>query len=210
MLTLYYAPRTCSLATHIALAQAGADYATRRVDFSRSEQRSPEFLQINPNGRVPALATDRGVLTETPALLMYVAQSFPAARLAPLDDPFALAQVQSFNSYLCSTVHVAHAHRFRGQRWADEPEAIAAMQKKVPQNMAACFELIESSLLKGPWVLGDTYSISDIYLFTIAQWLEGDGVDLQRFPKAAALQQRMAEDPVIQKVLAEEAFTGTA
>jgi len=83
-------------------------------------------------------------------MLAFIAQSFPEAGLAPLDDPFAFAQVQAFNSYLCSTVHVAHAHRMRGQRWADDPAAIAAMQRKVPQSVAACFALIEHEMLKGP------------------------------------------------------------
>jgi glutathione S-transferase len=73
---------------------------------------------------VPALVTDDGILTETPAILAYLAQRFPQAKLAPLDDPFAFAMVQAFNSYLCSTVHVAHAHRMRGTRWADDPAAI--------------------------------------------------------------------------------------
>ena len=120
MLKLYYAADTCSLATHIVLEEAGADYSTVRIDFAKAQQRSPDYLAVNPKGRVPALVTDRGTLTETPAMLVFVAQSFPAARLAPVDDAFAFAEVQAFNSYLCSTLHVAHAHRMRGHRWADD------------------------------------------------------------------------------------------
>src|SRR5215211_5460115 len=116
VMTLYYAPDTCALASHIALEQAGARYQTERIDFAKNEQRSPEYLQLNPKGRVPALVTGRGILTETLAILLFICQSFPEARLAPLEDPFALAQVQCFNSYLCSTVHVSHAHRMRGAR----------------------------------------------------------------------------------------------
>src|SRR5262245_5145545 len=110
---LFYTPDSCSLASHLALEHAGADYQIQRVDFRQSEQRSPEFLRINPKARVPALVTSRGTLTETPAILAFVAQSYPASQLAPLEDPFEFAQVQSFNSYLCATVHVAHAHRMR-------------------------------------------------------------------------------------------------
>ena len=204
MLTLYYAPMTCALAAHIALEQAGAPYEAVRLDFIREEQRSAAYLEINPKGRVPALVTPRGVLTETPAILQFIAQSHPQAGLAPLDDAFALASVNSFNSYLCSTVHVAHAHRRRGHRWADDPAAIAAMQKKVPQTMGDCFELIEREFFQGPWVLGDRYSVSDAYLFTLAQWLEGDGVDIQRFPKVADHSRRMAEDPAVRKVLSAQ------
>ncbi|MEK7688301.1 MAG: glutathione S-transferase, partial [Pseudomonadota bacterium] len=134
MLKLYYAAHTCSLATHIVLEEVGADYSTVRVDFGKEQQKSADFLKVNPKARVPALVTDKGILTETPAMLVYVAQSFPASRLALMDDPFAFAQVQSFNSYLCSHLHVAHAHRMRGHRWvdADDTASIAAMQRKVP------------------------------------------------------------------------------
>ncbi len=205
MLKLYYTPNTCALASHIALEQAGADYEAIQVDFAANEQRKPEYLAINPKGRVPSLITERGVLTETPAILVFIAQSHPDACLAPLDDAFALAQVQAFNSYLCSTVHVAHSHRMRGTRWADDPAAIAAMQRKVPQSVGECFELIERGMLKGPWVMGDAYSICDMYLFTLSQWLEGDGVDTGKLPRVMDHRRRMSEHPVVRKVLAAEA-----
>src|SRR5437773_8645534 len=139
MLKLFYAAHTCSLATHIVLAEVRADYSTARIDLAADQQRSSDYLAVNPKGRVPALATESGTLTETPALLLFVAQRFPAAELAPLADPFALAQVQEFNSYLCSTVHVAHAHRMRGTRWADDAAAIEAMKRKVPANATECY-----------------------------------------------------------------------
>jgi glutathione S-transferase len=202
MLTLYYTPGTCSLAPHIALEESGARYTAVRVDFASGEQQSPAYLAINPKGRVPALRTEHGVLTEVPALLGYIAQAFPAAGLAPLDDAFAFARVQSFNSYLASTVHVAHAHGRRASRWADEPEAIAAMQRKVAQNFGDCFALIERELLPGPWVMGDTYTLCDPYLFTVAQWLESDGVDPARFPKLLAHRARMVERPAVRHALA--------
>jgi glutathione S-transferase len=202
MLRLFYAQNTCALASHIALEEARAPYEAVRVDFRANEQRKPEYLAINPKGRVPALVTERGILTETPAILAFVAQSFPAARLAPAGDPFEFARVQAFNSYLCSTVHVAHAHRMRGYRWADDPAAIAEMQRKVPTTVGECFELIETTMLAGPWVMGDAYTICDPYLFTISQWLDGDGVDVNRFPKVVALQKRMNERPAVQRALA--------
>lgn len=204
MLRFYYAPHSCALASHVALEQAGLDYQLVRVDFSRTEQRSPEYLAVNPKGRVPALVTDQGILTETPAILAYVAQLRPEAGLAPQGDPFAFAQVQSFNSYLCSTVHVAHAHRMRGHRWVDDPAAIAAMQRKVPQSVYEVFALIERELLRGPWVMGDAYSICDPYLFTLAQWLEADGVDVRQLPRVVAHRARMAEQPAVRKAIAQE------
>lgn len=204
MITLYYAPHTCSLASHIALEDAGAAYELKRIEFAKEEQRSPAYLKINPKSRVPAMVTPRGILTETPAMLAFIAQSFPKARLAPLDDPFAFAAVQSFNSYLCSTLHVAHAHRMRGYRWADDPEAWAAMQRKVPESVSACFDLIEREMLKGPWVAGEAYTIADPYLFTLAQWLEADGVDPARIPRVIDHRRRMSERPAVKKAIAEE------
>jgi glutathione S-transferase len=204
MIKLYYAAHTCSLASHIALEDAGADYSAVRISFAVEEQRKPEYLAINPKGRAPALLTDKGILTETPAILAFIAQSFPRARLALLDDPFLFAQVQAFNSYLCSTLHVAHAHRMRGYRWADEPAAIEAMQRKVPESVTACYDLIEHKMLGAPWVMGETYTICDPYLFTMAQWLEQDGVDPSRFPKVIAHRRRMSERPEVQRAISEE------
>ena len=203
MLKLYYMPGTCALASHIALAEAGADYELALVDFSISGQRSPEFLKINPKGRVPALETSQGVLTETPAILVFIAQTYPKAALAPVDDHYEFARCQAFNSYLSSTVHIAHSHRMRGSRWADEPEAIAAMQRKVPQSVGEAFALIEQTLAAGPWVLGSSYSICDPYLFTMAGWLEADGVDIKALPRVNEHFQRMAKRPALRRVLAE-------
>ena len=204
MLTFYYSPGSCSLASHIALEEAGASFTLKRIDFSKAEQKSPAYLAINPKARVPALVAPRGIITETPAMLAFIAQSFPQARLAPLDDPFAFAEVQAFNAYLCSTVHVAHAHRGRGYRWADDPLAIVAMQKKVPQSVGECFALIEQKMLKGPWVMGENYTIADPYLFTLAQWLEADGVDVATIPRVLDHRARMRERPAVRKAIAEE------
>jgi glutathione S-transferase len=197
----YYAPQTVSVASHIALEEANASYEARALDFRQTEQRSEHYLKVNPKGRVPALVTDRGIITETPAILAYIAQIYPQAGLAPLDDPFAFAEIQAFNNYLCATVHVAHAHKLRGSRWVDDEAAIEAMQKKVPQTMTECFNLIETEMFRGPWVMGENYSISDCYLFTISRWLEGDGVDVDRFPKVAGHARRMRERPAVQRVM---------
>jgi glutathione S-transferase len=206
VLTLYFAPHTISLATHIVLEEVGADYSTVRIDFGTSQQRSPEYLKVNPKGRMPALVTDRGILTETPAMLVYLAQSFPKAQLAPIDDPFLFAQIQSFNSYLCSHLHVAHAHRMRGYRWvdADDKHSIAAMQRKVPQSVGESFAMVEREMLKGPWVMGERYTICDPYLFTLAQWLEADGVDPKAIPRVIDHRQRMAERATVKKAIAQE------
>ncbi len=144
MLKLSHSPNSCSLASHLTLEHVGAEYDLVRVDFTANEQRSPAYLKVNPKGRVPALVTSSGVLTETPAMLQFIAQTYPNAKLAPLNDTFRLAEMNAFNSYLCSTVHVAHAHRMRGHRWTDDPAALEAMRKKVPQSVGDSFALIEN------------------------------------------------------------------
>jgi glutathione S-transferase len=205
VLTLYYAPATCALASHIALEETGAPYEARRLNFKAGEQRSEPYLEINPKGRVPALATPRGILTETPAILAYIAQTHPEKQLAPFDDAFAFAELQSFTSYLCSTVHVCHAHRMRGARWATEEASFADMRRKVPETVGACFQLIETGLFKGPWAMGERYSVADPYLFTIASWLEGDGVDIAKFPRVHDHFRRMSERRGVKRALEMEA-----
>ncbi len=204
MYKLYYAPGTCALASHIALEEAGADYSAVRLDFKANQQQSPEYLKVNPKGRVPALETDKGVLTETPAILAYVAQTFPQAKLAPTDDAFAFAQMQSFNNYICATVHVAHAHKGRGARWASEESSFADMKRMVPKSVAGAFDLIEKGMLKGPWVMGEQYTVCDGYLYTVALWLEGDGIDLKTLPRVADHMKRMSERPAVKKVIGEQ------
>ena len=106
---------------------------------------------------MPALVTDKGILTETPAILAYVAQTFPKAKLAPLDDAFAFAQAQSFNNYVCATACRACAQG-AGYRWATEESSFADMKRMVPRSMAG-FRTDEKGMLKGPWVMGDQYTI---------------------------------------------------
>jgi glutathione S-transferase len=201
MQKLYYSPGSAALAPHIVLEEIGGAYEALRIDFGTGQQRSAEYLAINPKGRVPSLVTDRGVLTEVPAILAFLAQTNSQAGLAPLDDPFAFARAQAFNCYICATVHVAHAHGPRGSRWADDPAAQEAMKRKVPESMGQVFALIEDGMLAGPWVLGEAYSTCDSYLFTASRWLERDGVDLTRLPRVLAHRARMLERPAVQRVL---------
>jgi glutathione S-transferase len=196
----YYAPLSCALATHIVLEHIGADYEAERLNLRENDQNAPDYLAINPKGRVPALVTEQGILTETPALLLYLAQTFPAARLAPLDDAFALAQMQSINSWFCSTVHVHHAHGARGRRWSDDLDAQKSMKAKVAENMTGAAELIEREILRGPWVMGDQFTVADAYLFTMTSWMQGDGVDMTKFPKLADHFTRMLGIPAVKKI----------
>lgn len=202
MFQFYYAPGTIALAPHIALIEAGVAFEARRVNFSTGEQRSSAYLELNPKGRVPVLVTERGILTETPAILTFIAQTYPAARLAPLSDPFAFAELQSFNAYLCSTVHVAYAHNLRGNRWADDEAALASMRRRVPRSMMECFEVIERQLFKGPWAMGNQFTIADPYLFAITRWLESVGIEVEQYPKVSAHFVQMTAREAVKDVIA--------
>ena len=201
MLKLHYAPGSCALASHIALEEAGADYSAELVDFANNAQQSPAYLAINPKGRVPALVTEKGVLTETPAVLVYIAQLFPDKNLAPLDDPWTFARFQSFHSYICSTVHVNFAHLTRGYRWADEQSSLDDMTRKTPQTMAAAFDIIETDLLAGPRVMGDQYTVDDGYLLTLTRRLYRAADEPERHPQVAEHFKRTSERPAVAKVL---------
>ena len=200
MLTFYYAKSSAAYAPHILLEDIGADYNAVRIDFMTGEQRSPAYLAVNPKGRLPSLVTEKGVLTETPAILVYLAQRFPEQDLAP-NDPFQFAIAQAFNSYMASTVHVAHAHKHRGARWADDPAAHEAMSAKVKENMTEYAQMIEAHYFKGPYVLGDKFSFCDPYMALVTRWFKDDEVDLDPFAKIRAHDALMRERPSMQRVL---------
>jgi glutathione S-transferase len=206
MLKLFYAPNACSLSTHIALAEAGADFEAVRLDLKAGDQRKPEYLAVNPKGRVPALVTPRGTLTECVVILGWVAQSYPDAHLKPDGDFFAFSEMQTFNLYLATTVHIAFAHLFRAERWADSDAAKNEIRAKVPSVLAQVFKLVEERFSDGrPWVCGEQYTVADPYLYVFARWLERDGAGGPgAMPLTRAHRARMQERPAVKKVLAAE------
>jgi glutathione S-transferase len=205
MLKLYTHLGTIGLACEIALAEAGADYEVHRLNFAQNEQRAAPYLAVNPKSRVPSLATDQGVITETPAIMGYIARAYPAAKLAPEGDAFAMAQLESLMAYLAGWVHPAAAHRHRGYRWADDEAAIADMRRKAPEVFGEAMHLIDETLFKGPWALGEAYSVADPYLYVMTSWLPRDTLDMADFPRLADHYARMNERPAVQAVLARVA-----
>lgn len=195
---LTYFPNTIAVASAIALNEAGLAHELVHVNFADGEQTKPEYHKINPKGRVPALLLGDGILTETGAILEYVAAQAPDAALVPA-DPRDAARMRSVMYYIASTMHVNHAHRMRGHRWADNPDSHADMTAKVPETMTASAAFIEAEGLAGPYVLGEAYSLADIYLFAVCCWLEGDEVDLTPFPKVRAFMDAMESRPSVQK-----------
>ena len=202
--TLFYSAGVCSLASHIAFEEAGADVEYVRLDFAKGEQRAPEYLRMNPQGLVPLVMTDQGPLTESPAILAWIAQTWPAANLAPLSDPWALAQVNAFNNYLSGTLHgLAFAGIFQAARFADGEVAQAAVKSKALQSLNAAFELIETKLGDDGWVHA-TYTTSDPYLMVLASWLAHIGQDIAQYQKVAAHSKRVLARPAVQRAVAAE------
>ncbi|WP_298968355.1 glutathione S-transferase family protein [uncultured Roseobacter sp.] len=200
---LYYAPRTISIAVVIALEEAGLPYDPVRVDFQSGEQTSETYLAINPKGRVPALQVlDGTVLTETGALLEYIATQAPEAGLVP-EDPIKAAQMRSVMYYLAATMHVNHAHKMRGHRWADQQSSFDDMTAKVPQTMTASAQYFTENCLQGDYVLGDVFSMADPHAYMICSWLAGDGVDLGDFPEIQAYLARMNERTSVKSAIAQ-------
>jgi len=172
------------------LEMSGLEYQAIRIDFSQEQQRSDAFLALNPLGRVPALEVPEGVITEALAILNYIDARAQCEGLSSpffqAKTPYLAAQVDAFNAFMASTVHVTHAHLWRAGRWVESAQAKSEMAEKVPLNMAEHFRLIENHWYQGPWLHGQQFTSSDLYLFTVASWLKGDGVEISQFEKIQA------------------------
>lgn len=197
MLKLYYSPGACSLASHIALEEAGAEYELQKIDLRQGEQKTPEYLAVNSAGSTPALQTDRGVLTQNPAIMAYVAQEHPAANLTPTDS-FEFARMQAFNGYLGSSLHPAlGALLFSGVE--------GAAQDAAQKNALGKLQLVEDKLLQGPWAAGDKYTVADGYLSVFTRWArQASLLDPATFPRLNDHLDRVQARPAVQRALAAE------
>ncbi|SLN72297.1 Glutathione S-transferase GST-6.0 [Roseovarius albus] len=196
---LYAMPGTIAVASAIALKEAGIEFDLQIVDFTKGEQTGAAYSKVNAKGRVPALETPDGILTETGAILEYIAAITPEAGLTP-SGAFETAQMREAMNYLASTMHVAHAHKLRGSRWATQQSSFDDMTAKVPETMSDCCAYLESHNAFTPYVMGSNYSLADPWLYAICCWLEGDGVDIAKFPKIQAFLAAMNDRPAVQAV----------
>ena len=199
MLTLHCAPNTISVAVIVALNE-GVHWDAVRVDFATAEQTKPDYLALNPKGRVPTLITPEGPLTEAGAILEYIGET-AVPKLVPA-DPLQRARMREVMYYLASTMHVNHAHKMRGPRWANEQASFDDMKAKVPETMTASCAFLEPQIV-GPYFFGPEMTLADCYLYAISTWLEGDGVDVSQFPRLSAWRETMQSRPSVQKVIAD-------
>jgi glutathione S-transferase len=188
MLTLYFCPGASSMATHIALNEVGVPFETKLVSLARKENLMPEFLAINPEGKVPTLVIDGTPLTEVAANLWYLAKRFPQAALVPQNDLLAEAEVISWMSFIASTIHPAR--RIGVERWKE------------------VFTLADRRLGSRDWAIG-RYTIADIHLFRLF-WRFHRTVNPARsdYPGLAAHYERMMARPAVKKTCEAEAAIG--
>lgn len=208
MLTLYYSPGACSLAPHIILEEIGVPFEAKRVLLAEGEQRRPEYLAINPRGRVPALATDTFVLTENPAILSYLGSCYPEAGLLALDNPQQLGRTYELLSFFSSSVHLAFAQIWRPERFADDDAARASVQASGRAAVVRYMDELEALAAAGTWLVGNRFSVADPYLLAFYRWTGNRlGFDMSRYPAWTAHKDRMLARPAVQRVLAREDIT---
>ena len=200
MLTLYYAPGACSMAPHIVLEESGEKYEPRRMDLGKGEQRSEEYLKINPQGRVPALGLGNGeALSENTAILPYLGKRFG---LWP-SDPIAEAKALSRIGFFAATVHVAHAHVGRPERYASDPALFPNIQEMGRKTFHGYLKQIDGMLAGREW-FGDKYSVLDPYGFVFYTWGVRRELPMGELKNYTAFKDRMTKRPATQRVLEDE------
>lgn len=203
MLKLYISPGACALASHIALEEVGADYETQVVDLKSGQQRTPEYLAVNPAGATPALATDHGVITQNPAILALIAQTHPEAAVAPIDDPYAFAAFNALNGFLSSSLHPAI-----GKVLFSHPALEGEAKEAAVKLALSKYQLVEDHYLKGDWALGDGFTLADGYLSVFTRWGRQAGLlDPSRFPRLNAHLDRVQARPAVRRVLEAEGLS---
>lgn len=210
-LQLYFAPGSSSLAPLVALEELDIPYVGHRLDLAAGDQRKPEYLKVNPRGRVPTLVVDGQPVTEVLAILTYLAHRYPHSELLPLADPLKLAKAYEVMSWFASTVHVAFAQIARPERYADDEATKAALATPGEARFARTLADIERLAQgPGPWLLGDGFSAVDAYALVIWRWAERRSIDTALYPAWSAKAARAFARPSVVRALRKEAAPVTA
>lgn len=199
-LKLYYSPGACSLVPHIALEEAGAAFEALRIPIAEGGHLSPEYLAVNPHARIPALGTERGVITENIAVLNFIADRFGAPGSVPRHDPYAAAQCNELLGWFSSSVHIAFGQVWRGVRFTDDDKIWPALEKGGRKILARQFDEIEA-LCSDDWLVPGQFTAADSYALTFLRWARRIGFDLDLYPKWVALAERVVERPAVSRVL---------
>lgn len=202
---LYFAPGSCSLSSHIVALEAGIPLTLMKVDTSAKKvEDGGDYLAINPKGYVPALQLDNGeVLTENPAILQYLADSKPNAKLVPASSTFERYRLQEMLGYINSEIHKSYSPLF-------QPSTPPETRKDRENNLRKRYALLEQRLAKQPYLFGEQFTVADAYLFVVTSWAKFVKVDLSEFPNLLAFQARVAARPAVQAALVAEGLRPAA
>ena len=207
-ITLYYSPGACSLAPHIVLEELGIAYEPVRISTAEGQQRSPEYLKINPRARVPALVVDGRVLVENVAILSYLGGGFAAKGLWP-ERTWDQAQAISFMAWLADTVHPAFAHIYRPERYVQGEACIDAVKEGGRKTFGECLAEIDRLVAGKRWAVGGRFSVVDAYLLVFYRWGRRNAFPMQDLTHYTALVERVLARPAVKKVMADEGITMT-
>ena len=208
-LTLFFSPRACSLACHIALEESGLPFTAKAVRIRKGEHRLDEYLAQNPWGKIPAMRIDDEVLTETHAILTYIGEMAPERNLIPSDNSLQRARAHEWMNFLSSTVHIAFRPLFRPHFLIADPELYPQLHEVGIPNLRKTLLEVDHRLEGKTWALGDTYSVCDPYLFVFHMWSQREDVieHVAEMPNWMAHRQRMNERATTQAALAREGIT---
>jgi glutathione S-transferase len=196
---LYFSPGACSLSPHIVLREAGYKFDLEQVDLKAKQTKSgADYKAINPKGYVPALALDDGqLLTEGPAIVQYLADKKPEAKLAPAAGTMERYRLQEWLNFITSELHKPIGSFFN-------PNNPDSWKEVVRGNLALRFAVLSNTLEKQPYLMGQNFSVADAYLFTILNWTSMVKIDLSPWPALQAYMKRVAERPAVQATLKAE------
>ena len=202
---LYYSPGACSLVSHIALEEAGADYEARQVVLASGDHLTPDYRAINPHARVPALDIGGQVITESVAILNYIAHHWHAPGSVPLDDLRAAARCNQLLGWFASSVHIGFAQVWRAERFSSDDSVHPAIQAGGHDVLDRYFGEIEEQCSDG-WIVPGHFTAADSYLLIFFRWGRRIGKDMTAYPRWEALVGRVLERAAVQATLAEEGF----
>ncbi len=200
---LFLAPGACSLAAHIVLEELGEPYQAVTLNLMNGDQRTSEYLAMNPKGRVPYLVTDQGGLSESVAILTFLADKRPDLALLP-QDPWGRASALSFLAWCAGTVHgAAFASVFRPGRFADEEAVHPAIRAKGLNEVHAHLAAIDARLSGRDWIM-DHFTIADLYPMIFRRWAARVGVDMSAYPNLVAHAERVAARSAAARAITQE------
>ncbi|MGE5216816.1 MAG: glutathione S-transferase family protein [Chloroflexota bacterium] len=208
MMTLYFSPGACSLASHIGLEETGVPYELKPILLAKGQQKTDTYLKINPRGKVPALSIDGKVLVENTAILTYLARRFPDKKLLPA-DPAEEARCIGTMCWFSSIVHPSYQRFHRPERFADGETAHAAIKENGRKSFMANLQEIDSMIQGNDWVMGREFTAVDGYALVFYGWGTRSGFPMKELSAYTAWQERMMNRPTVKKsVESEQAIAG--